>query len=351
MRFFLPFLLGLIVIVLSSATYAEGKNNLNQDEFLENSAGKFAVDIPGAPTASKNIHSVHVEDLTIDVREETCGENWDFRTYASGDTHFGSVTLKSKVDKNSKELLQWFMDASVGKNVRKNISIVLKDRDGDEARRWILHDAFPIKYDPGDYSPSSTVGLETIVVKIGRVELDSDDNSEKSKNENGDHDSALSVATKQDKKQIIKGFRIEVSGPSGVKHVDTTWVSATGGAIVFQPPLTLDTIPIPDTIPSINQPLYCDESVGHKYVEEIVLRGPMTSSRTWIAENINDVVKGKFSTFDLTLVEIGKDGQDVRRYTYEDCFVTRYVYPKLSADGTGNLYEEVSIKPERLDLA
>lgn len=144
---------------------------LNQDEFLENGAGKFGIDIPGAPVATANIQSIQVEDLTVDVRETTCGVDWDFRTYAPGDAHYGKITIRARVGKNSKELLQWLQDASVGKNVRKNVAVIVKDRAGAEARRWNLMECFPIKFDPGDYSPSSTTRVETIVAKIGHVEF------------------------------------------------------------------------------------------------------------------------------------------------------------------------------------
>lgn len=150
---------------------AEAKTNPSQDQILENGAGKFRIDIPGCPAASANIQSVQVEDLTIDVRETTTGVNWDFRTYAPGDAHFGKATFRSRASKNSKELLQWLQDASEGKNVRKNISVIILNKKGEEARRWNLMECFPIKYDPGDYSPSSTTSVETIVVKIGHVEF------------------------------------------------------------------------------------------------------------------------------------------------------------------------------------
>lgn len=160
--------MGLLNDLLEPQTVSAG---LNQDEFLENGAGEFAVDIPGLPVASANIQSISVEDLTIDVRETTTEVDWDFRTFAPGDAHYGKATFKSRVLPESKELLQWLEDASVGKNVRKNITVILKARDGSEARRWNLMECFPIKYDPGDYSPSSTTRLETIVVKIGHVEF------------------------------------------------------------------------------------------------------------------------------------------------------------------------------------
>ena len=44
-------------------------------------------------------------------------------------------------------------------------------RDGSEARRFNALECFPTKWDSGDFSPSSTVACETIICKMGRVEL------------------------------------------------------------------------------------------------------------------------------------------------------------------------------------
>jgi hypothetical protein len=46
-----------------------------------------------------------------------------------------------------------------------------EDDGATEARRFNIFDAFPTRWDPGDYSPSSKVACETIVAKMGRVEL------------------------------------------------------------------------------------------------------------------------------------------------------------------------------------
>ena len=146
------------------ATVAAG---LGPDQFLEN--GKFRVDIEGAPGASDNIQSVQVEDLTIDVREGGVDQPW--RTFAPGDVHYGRVTLRARVGPQTQELRQWFEDAAVGKNVRKNISVLVLNGSGQVARRWDLQACFPVKYDPGEYSPSSTVAVETLVAKVGRIEL------------------------------------------------------------------------------------------------------------------------------------------------------------------------------------
>jgi phage tail-like protein len=140
-------------------------------EILENGAGKFKIDIAGAPVASANVESITMEDLVIDEREVTCGHNWDYRDFQPGDAHWGSITIRSRVGKQSNELYQWWLDCSTGKNIRKAISVIACKRDGTEARRWDIIDAFPMRWDPGEYSPSSTVACETIVAKMQRVDL------------------------------------------------------------------------------------------------------------------------------------------------------------------------------------
>lgn len=140
-------------------------------EILENGAGKFKVDIVGCPTASANVESITVEDLVVDEREMTTGADWDYRVYGPGDAHFGSITIRARVGKASNELYTWWLDCSKGKGIRKNISVIALKRDGGEARRWEIADAFPTRWDPGEYSPSSNVACETIVCKMQRVEL------------------------------------------------------------------------------------------------------------------------------------------------------------------------------------
>jgi len=140
-------------------------------EILENGAGKFKIEIDGCPNASGAVDSITVEDLVIDEREMTTGADWDYRIYGPGDAHFGSITVKCKVGANSTELYQWWLDCSKGKNIRKNIAVIILKRDGSEARRFNIFDAFPTKWDAGDYSPSSNVACETVVCKMQRVEL------------------------------------------------------------------------------------------------------------------------------------------------------------------------------------
>jgi phage tail-like protein len=140
-------------------------------EILENGAGKFKIEIDGCPVASANVESITMEDLVIDEREMTTGADWDYRVYGPGDAHFGSITIRSRMGKNSKEIYQWWLDCSKGANIRKNIAVVCNKRDTTEARRFNIFDAFPTKWNSEDYSPSSNVACETVTCKMQRVEL------------------------------------------------------------------------------------------------------------------------------------------------------------------------------------
>jgi len=330
------------VLFISAASFVKaGPTPIRQDEILQNGAGKFKVDIPGLPAASANVHSVQVEDLTIDVRETTTGENWDFRTYAPGDAHFGKATFRFRVGGRSHEELKgWVLDAANGKNIRKDISIIIMSRAGSEGRRYNLQETFPIKYDPGDYSPSSTVRTETLVVKIGRIEFADGGKENGAVNTPVDTQTGLraAIALSPDDIMITKGFRIEVSDSNG-KNEDNAWETATGGALEIEvAPASTGSAQFNVTPP------------GHTFVEELQLRGPMTKSRTWLTECLAHSLQGKATPFDMTIVELLPGNRVGREHLYQSCIVTRYVFPVLSAEGTGNLYEEVSIKPERLEI-
>jgi hypothetical protein len=138
----------------------------------------------------------------------------------------------------------------------------------------------------------------------------------------------------------LRGFRVEIHGAGSGSDPDSAWETSTGGALQIE---VADVIPRPDGTHATTP--------GHKYVDTLTLRGPLTSGRKAMCDWINATVQGKEWKRNVTITEIMKDGSDGKSYTYLDCFPTRYVFPAFSASGTGNLYEEVTIKPIRLELA
>ncbi|HAZ14028.1 MAG: hypothetical protein A2X86_17180 [Bdellovibrionales bacterium GWA2_49_15] len=52
----------------------------------------------------------------------------------------------------------------------------------------------------------------------------------------------------------------------------------------------------------------------------------------------------------VTVVEIDKDGQEAKALSYDQCFPEEFQFPELLSGSTGNLMEEVAIKPVRSEI-
>lgn len=154
-------------------------------------------------------------------------------------------------------------------------------------------------------------------------------------------------ATSPDKILRYKGFNVEIRGVDGGEtSVDSAWESVTGGD------LTVETVD-------------CDDAdhqhpPGKAYVAEIILRGAMTDTRSALCAWLNDVLSiapndPKAAKARRTLIVTpalrGDPNKDVRSYVYRDCFPVGYVFPRMSVTNTtGNVMEEVRIKPVRCEL-
>lgn len=245
---------------LTAGVKATSGTNEGAYEILENGAGKFRVELGGLILSG--VDGVSMEDLVIDSRELQGGTD-GYRVYGPGDAHYGSITIRSRVGKDSKELYQWWLDASQGKNIRKSISVSLLNHAGEDARQYKFLECFPTKYSPFNELPG--VVVEEIVAQCKGVEF----------------------------------------GATGARKAMAVWLNATLDA----------------------------------------------SSATTPAGRGDTKSKGDPWKRTVTVTEILKDMPASSTFDYQDAFPTRYVFPSLDAAGTGNLYEEVNIKPIRLDLS
>jgi phage tail-like protein len=144
----------------------------NPDYTVIANAFGFALDIPGCPDASKNIREIHMDELNIDVRELTTGQNVEYRNYGPGQAHWGSASFTCAVTLGaSKELQNWFQAAAKGKDIRKNITVTLFKSDKTPGRSYNLMDCFPTQWSAVNFDTSSSVQTETLRVKMGRVEF------------------------------------------------------------------------------------------------------------------------------------------------------------------------------------
>jgi phage tail-like protein len=324
------FMSGILTLLFLSPAWA-GVNE-GAYEVLENGAGKFKIDIQNCPVASANVESISIDDIIIDI-EELTPEGSDVRVYGPGDAHFGNLTIRSRAH-DGNELFQWWLDSSRDDFVRKSITIEVLDKKDQPARRYHFFECYPLRWDPGEYSPSSQVAVETIVCKMQRVELASNPPPD---------DPGKPKKLKRPKEQGHPGFTIAIeaerpgSGGSGT-DVDSAWESCTGGAL---------NIEVSDS--SVGTDPFHAATPGHKSVTELILDGTMTASRKVLCDWVNTTVQGEPWKQNVTITEIGKAKDAGKVYTYTECFPTRYVFPNLSASGTGNLKESIVMKPNRME--
>jgi phage tail-like protein len=120
---------------------------------------RFRLEIEGIQTAG--FSEVAIGATTTDVINYREGTDPTHVRKLSGLTKYGNVTLKRGVTV-SLELFEWHRRIVTGQIAanRKNIVIVVMDEAGADTARYVVSDAWPIKYDPGDLS---AVGNEVFI--------------------------------------------------------------------------------------------------------------------------------------------------------------------------------------------
>ena len=128
----------------------------------------FLVEIDGITRAA--FHEVSGFDSTIDVVEHReGGENTTVRK-RPGMTKHSNIVLKWGLADDT-DLYDWHRDAVNGKVQRRNGSIVLLDRQGQERMRWNFVNAWPSKWDGPDFNAEGTeVALELLEIAHERIE-------------------------------------------------------------------------------------------------------------------------------------------------------------------------------------
>jgi phage tail-like protein len=128
----------------------------------------FRVEIDGITRAS--FSEVSGLDSTIDVTEyREGGENTTPRKLPGMTKHSNIVLKWGLVD--DPELYDWHRAAVVGDVQRRNGSIIVLDRAGQERIRWNFREAWPVKWDPPDFNATANeVAIETLELAHEGVE-------------------------------------------------------------------------------------------------------------------------------------------------------------------------------------
>ena len=112
---------------------------------------RFRVEIDGILTAG--FSEVQIGATITDVVEYREGTDPPNVRKLSGLTKFGNITLKRGMT-TSLELFQWHKQIIAGQiaNNRKKVVIIVADESGADQTRFVVSDAWPVKYDPSDLS-------------------------------------------------------------------------------------------------------------------------------------------------------------------------------------------------------
>ena len=114
---------------------------------------RFLLEIDNVTRAG--FSEVGIAETTIEAIDYREGNEPPRVRKLSGLTKFGNVTLKAGITTgaNALELFKWHDDVSVGRigERRRNIAISVLDEAGKtEMARFLITDAWPVKYDPSD---------------------------------------------------------------------------------------------------------------------------------------------------------------------------------------------------------
>ena len=128
----------------------------------------FLVEIDGIARAA--FQEVSGFDSTIDVIEHREGGENTTLCKLPGMTKYSNISLKWGIT-DDMDLYTWHRQAVLGNLERKNGSIVLLGRDGQEVARWNFVRAWPTKYDGPDLNAEGNdVAIETLELAHEGVE-------------------------------------------------------------------------------------------------------------------------------------------------------------------------------------
>lgn len=128
----------------------------------------FLVEIDGITRAA--FHEVSGFDSTIDVIEHREGGKNTTPLKLPGMTKHSNIVLKWGMT-DDQELYRWHRDVVKGTVLRRNGSIVLLDRRGQEVARWNFFNAWPAKWDGPDFNAEGNdVAIETLELAHEGVE-------------------------------------------------------------------------------------------------------------------------------------------------------------------------------------
>jgi len=133
-------------------------------------AFQFLVEIDGISNA--RFQEVGGLDATTDVIEYREGGDLLGTRKLPGQTKHSNLSLKRGYT-DDKQLFKWYEDVMTGRTekIRRNISVIQINMQGQEVLRWNIFQAFPVKYTaPSFNAKGNDLSIETLEVAYERIE-------------------------------------------------------------------------------------------------------------------------------------------------------------------------------------
>ena len=113
---------------------------------------RYRLEIDGITQAG--FSEVAIAETIIDAVDYREGTDPPHVRKLSGLTKYGNITLKwgLTIGGSALDLFRWHADVSAGliKERRKKVVIVVQDEAGTDSARFVVTDAWPVKYDTSD---------------------------------------------------------------------------------------------------------------------------------------------------------------------------------------------------------
>lgn len=104
--------------------------------------------------AQAGFSEVMIAETTVDAVDYREGTDPPHVRKLSGLTKYGNITLKwgMTVGGAALDLFKWHKEISEGQiqKKRRDVVIVVQDEAGADAARFVISEAWPVKYDPSD---------------------------------------------------------------------------------------------------------------------------------------------------------------------------------------------------------
>ncbi|MDB5425929.1 MAG: phage tail protein [Phenylobacterium sp.] len=111
---------------------------------------RFRLEIDGIQQAG--FSEVAIAETTTDAIDYREGNEPTHVRKLSGLNKYGNITLKYGVTTDSIQLFNWhkkIVEGQIAAN-RKKVTIVVMDETGADKARFVVSEAWPVKYDPSD---------------------------------------------------------------------------------------------------------------------------------------------------------------------------------------------------------